>query len=100
LDDKYNHSRTEVLGSDGSLIMCRKLLGSLFLVFFAARRGRTAAKVHAGKDEDAPNDFRAEDDFERGETWYEPIVGNEGQESVEKHFPAYQLLGLLCINVL
>ena len=62
----------------------------MFLVFFAARRGRTAAKVHAGKDENAPNDFRAEDDFERGEAWYEPIVGNDGQESVEKHFPGNQ----------
>ena len=114
-----------------------------------ARRGRTAAKVHAGKDEDgaeeepggdllveeppgkeyggdgieidpvggnngsefahnpvpkqeaehrgddaqeedAPNDFRAEDNFERGEARYKPIVRNDGQESVEKHFPGNQ----------
>jgi len=58
---------------------------------------------HGGDDaqkEDAPNDFRPEDHVKGGETWYEPIVGNDGQESVEKHFPAYQLLGLLCINVL
>lgn len=96
MDDKYNHSRTEVLGSDGSLIMCRKLLGSLFLVLFAARRRRTAAKVHAGKDEDGAEEEPGGDllvEEPPGEEYgsdgieIDPVGGNNGSEFADNPVP-------------
>ena len=42
---------------------------------------------HRGNDtqeQDIPDDGLAEDNIERGETWHEAIVGNDGQQPVEE----------------